>query len=240
MASQTNENETLSPTEKAQTSDTHPDNTENVASQSPASNNGRGNRKGNPKGGNNRGRSSNRSQDRNQRGSASELIDKVVHINRTTKVVKGGRRFGFSALVVVGDRKGKVGIGFGKANEVANAVKKATESASKRLHEVVLKDGTIPHAIEAHFDGGYVLLRPASPGTGIIAGAGVRAVVEAAGVRDVLAKSLGSANPFNVVNATLNALKQLRSAQEIFSLRGKKWRETIASETATEAQAAPQ
>ncbi|MCS7064606.1 MAG: 30S ribosomal protein S5 [Methylacidiphilales bacterium] len=151
-------------------------------------------------------------------------MDKVVHINRTTKVVKGGRRFGFSALVVVGDRKGKVGVGFGKANEVADAVRKATENATKRLYDIVLKDGTIPHAVEAHFDGGYVLLRPASPGTGIIAGAGVRAVCEAAGVRDVLAKSLGSANPFNVVHATLHALCRLRSPEEIYTLRGKKWK----------------
>jgi small subunit ribosomal protein S5 len=230
MASQSNENEAiLSTIIDDQNSDIQSNEENGITALSGT--NGSNNRKGNQKGSNNRSRSGNRNQDRVNRGPASELIDKVVHINRTTKVVKGGRRFGFSALVVVGDRKGKVGIGFGKANEVANAVKKATESASKRLQEVVLKDGTIPHAIEAHFDGGYVLLRPASPGTGIIAGAGVRAVVEAAGVRDILAKSLGSANPFNVVNATLNALKQLRSAQEIYALRGKKWREPIAQET---------
>ncbi len=229
MASQTNENETIP------TTTIDPQNPETLSNEENASasfqgTDGRNNRKGNQKSSNNRSRTANRNQDRANRSPASELIDKVVHINRTTKVVKGGRRFGFSALVVVGDRKGKVGIGFGKANEVANAVKKATESASKHLQQVVLKDGTIPHAIEAHFDGGYVLLRPASPGTGIIAGAGVRAVVEAAGVRDVLAKSLGSANPFNVVNATLNALKQLRSAEEIYALRGKKWRKPITEE----------
>jgi small subunit ribosomal protein S5 len=222
MATQINEYET---SHLSITSDDQSSETSNKADNNTILSDARGNKKASQKSTtDNRSRSMNKIQDRANRIHASELIDKVVHINRTTKVVKGGRRFGFSALVVVGDKKGKVGIGFGKANEVANAVKKATESATKRLEQIVLKDGTIPHAIEAHYDGGYVLLRPASPGTGIIAGAGVRAVVEAAGVRDVLAKSLGSANPFNVVNATLNALKQLRSPEEIYKLRGKKWR----------------
>jgi small subunit ribosomal protein S5 len=203
----------------------------NDDSESPSESSVRSLRKGfQQKASSGRGRSAGRSQDRGNRTQDVELIDKVVHINRTTKVVKGGRRFGFSALVVVGDQKGKVGIGFGKANEVANAVKKATESASKKLQQVVIKDGTIPHPIKAQFDGGYVLLRPASPGTGIIAGAGVRAVVEVAGIRDILAKSLGSANPFNVVHATLCALKQLRSAEEIYSIRGKKWRRSAIQE----------
>lgn len=173
--------------------------------------------------GNNRG---GRSRDRKENVSAevSDLTDKVVFINRCAKVVKGGRRFSFSALIVSGDHKGKVGIGFGKANEVSEAIRKATDAAHKRMVVVNIDDNTIPHVSQGEFGGGSVLLKPASPGTGVIAGGGVRAVIEAAGIRDILAKSMGSSNPANVVKATLAALTQLRRREEIFRVRGKKIR----------------
>ena len=149
-----------------------------------------------------------------------DTTEKVVFINRCAKVVKGGRRFSFSALIVAGDHDGSVGIGFGKANEVSEAIRKASESARKSMEKVSLHENTIPHEAIGEFGGGRVLLRPASPGTGVIAGGGVRAVVEAAGIRDVLAKSLGSSNHANVVKATLAALKSLRRREEILKVRG--------------------
>src|SRR5213592_1998257 len=149
-----------------------------------------------------------------------DTTEKVVFINRCAKVVKGGRRFSFSALIVAGDHDGKVGCGFGKANEVSEAIRKASEAARKAMEKVSLNENTIPHEVIGEFDGARVLLRPASPGTGIIAGGGVRAVAEAAGIRDVLAKSLGSSNHANVVKATIAALRSLRRKDQIFKVRG--------------------
>lgn len=156
--------------------------------------------------------------DREQKGDTTE---KVVFINRCAKVVKGGRRFSFSALIVAGDRKGKVGYGFGKANEVSEAIRKASDAARKAMVLVAIHENTIPHEVIGEFGGGRVLLRPASPGTGVIAGGGVRAVVEAAGIKDVLAKSLGSSNHANVVKATMEALRTLRQKEDILRLRSR-------------------
>lgn len=149
-----------------------------------------------------------------------ELMEKVVFINRSAKVVKGGRRFNFSALVVVGDKKGKVGVGLGKAAEVADAIRRGGELARNQMLFVSLKDATIPHEVYSTFGGAKILLRPASPGTGIIAGKTVRAVLESAGVKDILSKSLGSKNAANVVKATLNALLSLRLREQIYKSRG--------------------
>ena len=147
------------------------------------------------------------------------MIEKVVFINRCAKVVKGGRRFSFAALAVVGDGKGKIGIGYGKANEVPDAIKKGTANAHKHMVSVKLKGDTISHDVFGEYDGGKVLLNPASPGTGLIAGGGVRAVLEAAGVKNVLTKSMGSNNHIAVVNATLAALQQLRTSEDITTIR---------------------
>jgi len=153
-------------------------------------------------------------------GQGEELVEKVVFINRSSKVVKGGRRFKFSALVVVGDKKGRVGLGLGKATEVADAIRRGGEDARRQMTTVSLKDATIPHEVFSEYDGARILLRPASPGTGIIAGKTVRAVLESAGVRDILSKSLGSKNAANVVKATLKGLLQLRLQQDIYRSRG--------------------
>ncbi|MGA1204966.1 MAG: 30S ribosomal protein S5 [Opitutales bacterium] len=147
------------------------------------------------------------------------LFEKVVHINRCAKVVAGGRRFSFSALVVVGDREGNVGVGYGKAKEVPECIRKGTEQAKKSMEPISLRNNTIPHEVMGEHDGGRILLRPAVPGTGVIAGGGVRAVLEAAGIKDVLTKSLRSNNPGAMVFATLDALRQLRTREEILKLR---------------------
>lgn len=161
-------------------------------------------------------------------GQGQDLVEKVVFINRSAKVVKGGRRFNFSALVVVGDKRGRVGVGLGKAGEVADAIRKGGELARSQMVSVSLKEATLPHEVFSHYCGAKVLLRPASPGTGIIAGKTVRAVLESAGVKDVLSKSLGSKNAANVVKATLDALLSLRLREDIYQGRGLEIRKVAA------------
>jgi small subunit ribosomal protein S5 len=166
--------------------------------------------------------------DRDDRDRDSEFVDKLVHINRVAKVVKGGKRFGFAALVVVGDQKGRVGFGHGKAREVPEAIRKATEGAKRNLIRVPLREGrTLHHDVVGRHGAGRVILRAAPPGTGIIAGGPMRAVFETLGIHDVVAKSLGSSNPYNMVRATFDALRQEDSPRGVAARRGKKVSEIV-------------
>ena len=181
-------------------------------------------------------RKENRDRDRDERD--SEFVDKLVHINRVAKVVKGGRRFGFAALVVVGDQKGRVGFGHGKAREVPEAIRKATEAAKRSMVRVPLREGrTLHHDVDGRHGAGRVVLRAAPPGTGIIAGGPMRALFETLGVQDVVAKSLGSSNPYNMVRATFDALKNEQSPRMVAARRGKKVSEIVGRRSDAAAEA---
>jgi len=156
-----------------------------------------------------------------------QYVEKLVRLNRVAKVVKGGRRFSFSALVVVGDKKGHVGVGYGKANDVAEAIRKGVEKAKKNIVTITLKGNTIPHEIIGKFKSAKVILKPASPGTGIIAGGPVRAVVEQAGIKDILSKSLGASNALNIVKATMEGLQGLMDINHLLEIRGKTFKELV-------------
>lgn len=183
-------------------------------------------------------RKENRDRDRDREERDSEFVDKLVHINRVAKVVKGGRRFGFAALVVIGDQKGRVGFGHGKAREVPEAIRKATESAKRAMIRVPLREGrTLHHDVDGRHGAGRVVLRAAPPGTGIIAGGPMRAVFETLGVQDVVAKSLGSSNPYNMVRATFDALKNEQSPRMVAARRGKKVSEIVGRRSDAAAEA---
>jgi small subunit ribosomal protein S5 len=180
-------------------------------------------RGGPPRGEGRRGRDRDRNRDRD--GADKEFIEKLVKLNRTSKVVKGGRRFSFSALTVIGDRKGNVGYGFGKANDVSEAIRKSVEKAKRNMVTLPVKNGTIPHEIEGVFKASRVLLKPACSGTGIIAGGPVRAIMEAGGVTDVLSKSIGASSQYNVVKATFNCISRMMDAKAVAKNRGKSLKE---------------
>jgi small subunit ribosomal protein S5 len=182
-----------------------------------------GGRSGPPRGEGRRGRDRDRNRDRDS--PEKEFVEKLVKLNRTAKVVKGGRRFSFSALTVIGDRKGNVGFGFGKANDVSEAIRKSIEKAKRNMVALPVKNGTIPHEIEGVFKASRVLLKPACSGTGIIAGGPVRAIMEAGGVTDVLSKSIGASSQYNVVKATFNCISRMMDAKTIAKNRGKSLKE---------------